>query len=58
MSQTEQPENQAGLGGANGNESNGHADYGAESIKVLEGLEAGDRFKLLLWVMTPKIKKK
>jgi DNA gyrase subunit B len=40
MSQTEQPENQAGLGGANGNASNGNADYGAESIKVLEGLEA------------------
>src|SRR6185503_7437214 len=40
MSQTDQPENQAGLGGANGNASNGNADYGAESIKVLEGLEA------------------
>ncbi len=40
MSQTEHPENQAGLGGANGNASNGDADYGAESIKVLEGLEA------------------
>ena len=40
MSQTDQPENQAGLGGANGNASNGTADYGAESIKVLEGLEA------------------
>jgi DNA gyrase subunit B len=40
MSQTEQPENQAGLGGANGNAGNGNADYGAESIKVLEGLEA------------------
>ena len=40
MSQTEQPENQAGLGGSNGNASNGNADYGAESIKVLEGLEA------------------
>jgi len=40
MNQTDQPENQAGLGGANGNASNGNADYGAESIKVLEGLEA------------------
>ena len=40
MSQTEPPENQAGLGGADGNASNGNADYGAESIKVLEGLEA------------------
>src|SRR6187549_1521477 len=40
MSQTDHPENQAGLGGANGNASNGNADYGAESIKVLEGLEA------------------
>src|SRR6187431_1530136 len=40
MSQTEHPENQAGLGGANGNAANGNADYGAESIKVLEGLEA------------------
>jgi DNA gyrase subunit B len=40
MSQTDQPENQAGLGGAHGNASNGNADYGAESIKVLEGLEA------------------
>src|SRR3990167_7686537 len=40
MSQTEQPEHQAGLGGANGNAGNGNADYGAESIKVLEGLEA------------------
>jgi DNA gyrase subunit B len=40
MSQTDQPENQAGLGGANGNAGNGNADYGAESIKVLEGLEA------------------
>ena len=40
MSQTDQRENQAGLGGANGNASNGNADYGAESIKVLEGLEA------------------
>ena len=40
MSHTEQPENQSGLGGSNGNESNGDADYGAESIKVLEGLEA------------------
>jgi DNA gyrase subunit B len=40
MSQTDQPEHQAGLGGANGNASNGNADYGAESIKVLEGLEA------------------
>ena len=40
MSQTDQPENHAGLGGANGNASNGNADYGAESIKVLEGLEA------------------
>jgi DNA gyrase subunit B len=41
MSQTtDQPENQAGLGGADGNASNGNADYGAESIKVLEGLEA------------------
>src|SRR5689334_22133926 len=40
MSQTEQPENQSGLGGANGNGANGNADYGAESIKVLEGLEA------------------
>ena len=40
MSQTDQPENQAGLGGAFGNASNGNADYGAESIKVLEGLEA------------------
>jgi DNA gyrase subunit B len=40
MSQTDQPENQAGLGGANGNAGNGDADYGAESIKVLEGLEA------------------
>ncbi|MDO8678582.1 MAG: DNA topoisomerase (ATP-hydrolyzing) subunit B [Acidobacteriota bacterium] len=40
MSQTDQPENQAGLGGANGNASNGNADYGADSIKVLEGLEA------------------
>ena len=40
MSQTDHPENQAGLGGANGNAGNGNADYGAESIKVLEGLEA------------------
>src|SRR6187551_2807162 len=40
MSQTEHPENQSGLGGANGNAANGNADYGAESIKVLEGLEA------------------
>ena len=40
MSQTEHPENQAGLGDANGNAANGNADYGAESIKVLEGLEA------------------
>jgi DNA gyrase subunit B len=40
MSQTDHPENQAGLGGAHGNASNGNADYGAESIKVLEGLEA------------------
>src|SRR3954464_2910369 len=40
MSQTEHPENQAGLGGANGNAANGNTDYGAESIKVLEGLEA------------------
>src|SRR5919107_4057604 len=40
MSQTEHPENQSGLGGAHGNASNGNADYGAESIKVLEGLEA------------------
>jgi DNA gyrase subunit B len=40
MSQTDHPENQAGLGGANGNAANGNADYGAESIKVLEGLEA------------------
>src|SRR5215213_8045645 len=40
MSQTDHPENQAGLGGAHGHASNGNADYGAESIKVLEGLEA------------------
>jgi len=40
MSQTDQPENQSGLGGAHGNASNGNTDYGAESIKVLEGLEA------------------
>ena len=39
MSQTDQPEHQAGLGGSNGN-GDGSADYGAESIKVLEGLEA------------------
>src|SRR6476469_7905091 len=40
MSQTDHPENQAELGGANGNGYNGNAEYGAESIKVLEGLEA------------------
>ncbi|MEO8682216.1 MAG: ATP-binding protein, partial [Vicinamibacterales bacterium] len=40
MSQPEHPENQSGLGGANGNVGNTDADYGAESIKVLEGLEA------------------
>ena len=40
MSQTDQPENQAGLGGANGNAGNNDPEYGAESIKVLEGLEA------------------
>src|SRR3954465_8065713 len=40
MSQTEHPENQSGLGGSNGNVGNGNAEYGAESIKVLEGLEA------------------
>src|SRR6476619_3145719 len=40
MSQTEHPENQAGLGGGNGNGTDGNSEYGAESIKVLEGLEA------------------
>src|SRR5215218_8781771 len=40
MSQTDHPENQAGLGGAHGHAGNGSGDYGAESIKVLEGLEA------------------
>jgi DNA gyrase subunit B len=39
MVHIDQRENQAGLGGANGNGA-GNGEYGADSIKVLEGLEA------------------
>ena len=39
MSQTDQPENLSELE-QNGNANGGNGEYGAESIKVLEGLEA------------------